>query len=159
MNIIHNLYENLFSFKPFSVYFLKQKKKTPSKSTSTSNSSCSDGGNNATVGYPVSAAPAIRTISVHPEALTCETIKPYGRVQASSGYRPHWHRAWHLLHVSRLGFRWKLQVAAVLHYYAYYMHFISIRSSWFYIVTSVPIAKQRLCKHIPARANAHKNHW
>jgi hypothetical protein len=41
--------------------------------------------------------------------------------------------------------------------YAYYMHYIFILSSWLHTVTSVPIARQRLCKHIPARANACEN--
>jgi hypothetical protein len=44
MNIIHNLYGNLFSFKPFFVYFMKQYKKTLNNSSTISNSSCSGGG-------------------------------------------------------------------------------------------------------------------
>jgi hypothetical protein len=71
MNIIHNFYGNLFSFKTFFVYFMKEKKKTLNN---ISNSSCSgrggagDGRDKTTVGHPLSgsllpAAPAIRTTS------------------------------------------------------------------------------------------------
>jgi hypothetical protein len=167
LNIIHTLYENLFSSKPFSVYFMKQKKKTLNKSSG----GCSAGGgsNNATVGYPVSVSllpepPAIRTMSVHPEtpeereAPIYETITPYRRVQASTGYRPHlyrasvrrWRHIWHLLRISRLGFHWKWQMATVLcmcntvfYYcdttYAYYMHYIFILSSGFILSHVYPL--------------------
>jgi hypothetical protein len=69
---------------------MKQKKKPLSKGSSTSYSSCrGDGGE----------TPRIRTTSVHPEtpekreALTYETTTPCGHVQASTGHRPHLHRA------------------------------------------------------------------
>jgi hypothetical protein len=87
-----------------SLFISWNKRRKPAIRVSSCSGGGADGGNNATVGHPVSAdllsaAPAIHTTSGHPEtpekreALTYETMKPYGRVQASTGYRPRLYRA------------------------------------------------------------------